>query len=66
MVDMEKVKIMFAILHPDLVDNNKFSVKYTDDASYADDFIVSVWKDGNCCWGYTLTELMFGYMTKDW
>jgi hypothetical protein len=27
---------------------------------------VAVFKDGNYCWGYTLDELVFLYLTKDW
>jgi hypothetical protein len=67
MINDYKLLRMFHAVHPDFKDSRSCEVTIEEDLD-GDDYgqVVSVTKDGNWCWGYTQSELLFEYITKDW
>ena len=57
-----KMLKMFNILHTDVSGSCKAVITYDE---YTDPSGIMVRKDGYDCWGYTLAELTFEYITRD-
>jgi hypothetical protein len=58
----DHIKKMFKEVEPDV---NMKHVRIVENDEYQFQTI-GYFKDDEYCWGYTLAELTFAYITKDW
>jgi len=68
MSNEDKLLRMFHLVNPDFKNSRTCTVQVEEcsDWSTFDDDRVDVYKNGNKCWGYTKSELLFEYATMAW
>lgn len=63
MLDEDKMIKMFTEVYGEMTGSCYTEIEYND---MMEPCGVNLMKDGNLCWGVTIAELTFLYLTKDW